>query len=541
MNSYKYIAPWLMALGIFSCRFEEVNTNPYEVKPEMGKGDGASIGASFTSLASRVMTVGTVADGTKIANKYQTAYHLSADVWSGYFGQNNTWGGGYTNPNYFLVEGWCASSYQASYTDIVEPWRSIKIESEKAQFPEAFALAEILKILSWHKTTDMFGPIPYSKIDQALIATPYDSQEQVYQQFFNELTQAIELLSPKAQQGLKILRDYDIIYAGDLNKWIKLANSLMLRLAMRIRYADPVKAQRYAEQAAKHELGLITSKAEEAKIAEGAGLSFMNNLDIFTDQYAEARMGASIYSYLVGYQDPRLTAYFKPSTSATASIVGFTGQKFQAITPGHNFGQTEEMKAYSALNIKKNTPIYIMRASEVAFLLAEGALLGWDMAGQLGDAASQAFYKRGISLSFEENNLSPSLVTNYLASGLHPAEFRDVRYRVTMAAPTQATTAWSGTEEEKLEKIITQKWLALYPNGQEAWSEWRRTGYPRLHPIHTNNSGGEIPTASGVRRLKYPSSKLSVEARKQLDEALKLLGGPNTGATKLWWDKKASN
>ena len=90
----------------------------------------------------------------------------------------------------------------------------------------------------------------------------------------------------------------------------------------------------------------------------------------------------------------------------------------------------------------------------------------------------------------------------------------------------------------KIEKIITQKWIALYPNGQEAWTEWRRTGYPKLHAVDQNKSGGVISTDKGVRRLPYPESKLSTEDKANLAGALRLLGGPNNGGTKLWWDKK---
>lgn len=538
MNYYKYIGLGLIGLSFLACNFEEVNTNPYEVKPEMGKMDGAAIGASFTALQSKAALVGTSANGTEVINQYQVAYHLSADTWCGYFGQNNTWRGGNSNPNYFLEEGWCAASYRNSYTEVMEPWRTIKVESERANWPEAFALAQILKILSWHKTADMFGPIPYSKVSEPIFTIPYDSEEQVYQRFFDELGDAIKLLTPKAEQGAKILTDYDVIYKGDLTKWVKLANSLMLRLAMRIRYADATKAQKYAEMAVNHPLGIINSKREEAKMAEGAGLSFVNNIETLAGQYNETRMGSSIFAYLVGYEDPRISAYFKPSTSEYATQLSFTEGKYQAIPLGHGYPQNDYFKAYSLPNISKSTPTYILRASEVAFLMAEGALLGWNMAGKSGDVASAELYKLGTSLSFEENGLATSLVEDYLSSNLTPSPYRDALFQFNFEAPTQATPQWGGSNEQKLEKIIIQKWLALYPNGQEAWSEWRRTGYPRLHKILRNQSGGEISDTQGVRRLKYPTSGLSPEERSNLDEALKMLGGANTGATKLWWDKK---
>ena len=146
-------------------------------------------------------------------------------------------------------------------------------------------------------------------------------------------------------------------------------------------------------------------------------------------------------------------------------------------------------------------------------------------------------YKKGVETSFAENDINVAQVDPYLTSGKEPADYY-ASWLGNADAPTQATTQWQGTTEEKLEKIITQKWIALYPNGQEAWTEWRRTGYPKLHPVGQNKSGGVISSTEGVRRLPYPISKLSAQDRANIDKALILLGGANTGATKVWWDKK---
>ena len=137
-------------------------------------------------------------------------------------------------------------------------------------------------------------------------------------------------------------------------------------------------------------------------------------------------------------------------------------------------------------------------------------------------------------MSFAENGVETSKVAAYLASGKQPA----AAYWGQVRAVSQATTQFTGTNEQKLEKIITQKWIALYPNGQEAWTEWRRTGYPKLHKVTQNASGGVISSEKGVRRIPYPESKLTGEDRAYLARALQLLGGANTGATKVWWDKK---
>lgn len=101
------------------------------------------------------------------------------------------------------------------------------------------------------------------------------------------------------------------------------------------------------------------------------------------------------------------------------------------------------------------------------------------------------------------------------------------------------TPTWgdSASEEQNLERIITQKWIALYPNGQEAWSEFRRTGYPRIIPIVDNRSNGVINTNTQVRRMTFPRSEYSNNLA-QVQAAATLLGGDDTGATRLWWDCK---
>ncbi len=522
----------VLGLLLLSCnKFEEINTDAFGITNAMGKKDGITIGAKITSLQAQVVPVGTQADGTDVVNEYQIAYHLAADTWSGYFAQNQGWNNGYNNTTYFLLEGWYSASYNSSYTKVLPLWSSVKTNAESSNFPEAFALAQILKISAWHKATDMFGPIPYKEAGKGLFRVPYDSQEEVYQAFFDDLTAAIAVLQNKVTQGGTLLADYDAVYAGNVTKWVKYANSLMLRLAMRIRFVDPAKAQRYAEQAINQPLGVMTDKADEAKMQEGAGLSFINNIETFVNQYGECRMGSSMYSYLVGYEDPRLMAYFKPSTSPYAQNVPFAGAKYQGILAGLGEGSTY-FDTFSKPNIEKSTPTYWLRASEVYFLRAEGALAGWNM----GDTAEN-LYRKGVETSFAENNIDISKVSAYLSSGNEPAEF-DTYYFGSAPAPTAATTQWGGTDEQKLEKIITQKWIALYPNGQEAWTEWRRTGYPKLHAVDQNKSGGVISTDKGVRRLPYPESKLSTEDKAVLAGALRLLGGPNNGGTKLWWDKK---
>nr|WP_314159750.1 RagB/SusD family nutrient uptake outer membrane protein [uncultured Prevotella sp.] len=536
-KAYKYIVG-VLALSLFTaCDFQKVNTNEFELLPEEGLMDGISIGGPITAMQKCVFPVGTQADGTSVANRYQTAYNLAADCWSGYFGQNNNWGGP-NNLNYFLKDGWVASSYTESYSTVVPLWQDLKGKTE-TQFPEVFALAQILKISAWHKATDMFGPIPYKEAGKGLITVPYDSQEEVYKAMFKELSDAIEVLTKYADNGnSKLLPNADAVYAGDVHKWVVYANSLMLRLAMRVYYADAALSKKYALQAVNHSYGVMKTKDDEAKMERGASLEFKNNLDVLINQYNECRMGSSMLAYLGGYQDPRLPKYFNTSTVSQAVTVGTYG-KYSGVPTGHDVSSNDAFRDSSRPAITSTTPTYWMRASEVYFLLAEAALHGFAVGG-----TAESLYEKGIEMSFEENGIASSEVADYMSSGLKPSAYSfhltNPGVNVDVPAVTQATTEWSGTDEEKLEKIMIQKWIALYPNGQEAWSEYRRTGYPKLHSTITNYSNGEVDSEVGIRRMRFPTNKsTSAEDIANLESARKLLrGGLDKAGTRLWWDNK---
>ena len=536
-KAYKYIVGVLVLSLFTACDFQKVNTNEFELLPEEGLMDGISIGGPITAMQKCVFPVGTQADGTSVANRYQTAYNLAADCWSGYFGQNNNWGGP-NNLNYFLKDGWVASSYTESYSTVVPLWQDLKGKTE-TQFPEVFALAQILKISAWHKATDMFGPIPYKEAGKGLITVPYDSQEEVYKAMFKELSDAIEVLTKYADNGnSKLLPNADAVYAGDVHKWVVYANSLMLRLAMRVYYADAALSKKYALQAVNHSYGVMKTKDDEAKMERGASLEFKNNLDVLINQYNECRMGSSMLAYLGGYQDPRLPKYFNTSTVSQAVTVG-TYRKYSGVPTGHDVSSNDAFRDSSRPAITSTTPTYWMRASEVYFLLAEAALHGFAVGG-----TAESLYEKGIEMSFEENGIAISEVADYMSSGLKPSAYSfhltNPGVNVDVPAVTEATTAWSGTDEEKLEKIMIQKWIALYPNGQEAWTEYRRTGYPKLHSVVTNYSNGEVDSEVGIRRMRFPTNKsTSAEDIANLESARKLLrGGLDKPGTRLWWDNK---
>lgn len=160
------------------------------------------------------------------------------------------------------------------------------------------------------------------------------------------------------------------------------------------------------------------------------------------------------------------------------------------------------------------------------------------------NGTDQDLYESGVRMSFEF--LGVSGADAYLANSTNkPAPYTDPANNgnsIGEGSPLLGTITikWNagGGLEEKLERIITQKWIAIYPDGQEAWSEFRRTAYPKVFPVMINNSGGTINTNKQVRRIPYPASEYRNNANNVNNAVSTLLGGADNGGTQLWWDKK---
>ena len=144
-------------------------------------------------------------------------------------------------------------------------------------------------------------------------------------------------------------------------------------------------------------------------------------------------------------------------------------------------------------------------------------------------------------MSFQENGIS-SAVDADMNSGKTPIKHEVCgSYSCSFAAPCATTVKFEGNTEQKLEKIMIQKWIALFPNGQEAWTEWRRTGYPKLNPVMANRGSSQgVTTEGGIRRMIYPISFYqTADGQKIYNEAVKMLSnGQDLPSTHLWWDCK---
>jgi hypothetical protein len=516
---------WTGILGLFiisSCtkEFKNFNTNPSAVTAEQAAGDFQYIGGYLPDMQENIFS--------PVDYIYQIQQNLNADMFSGYmmsadngFGPNNT--------NYFMRYDWNAQQFDLGNQHILHDWAQVKAKA-RPQDQHFVAIALILKVEGMNRVTDMYGPIPYSKYGSNAFFVPYDSQQAVYTRFFNELDTAETTLNAyvKANSGIQPFKPYDLFYGGDYKQWLKFANSLRLRLAMRIVYADAATAQAQAEKAVADPNGLLSVVSDDAYLNMVNGLTYQNPLWNITNAYGDASMGAAMKSITEGYSDTREAAYFLPSA--------YDG-KFEGIRQGQNI-TTSVYAGFSLLNVQATTPMEIMAASESYFLRAEGALRGWNM----GSGTAQTFYEQGITLSFQEKGaaMPAGYLTNATSTANPYVDPTNATNNVPARSPylNNITIAWNNgaSFEQNLQRIITQKWLAIYPDGEEAWCDFRRTGYPKLFPVVVNNSGGTISTTAFVKRIPFASDELQNNP-KGVATGITALGGPDNGGTKLWWDK----
>jgi hypothetical protein len=473
---------------------------------------------------------------------YQLDQNLNADCYSGYMMSPNPFRGNINNLNYSLVDGWNQSVFIDGYTTSFLAINGIAKLNTKTTAPDFWAIALILKVEIMDRVTDKFGPIGYSKVGTVLSNTPYDSQQSVYNHFFLELDTAANNLNAfvTANPGKVPFAAYDRVYGGDYSKWLKFANSLRLRLAMHLAKIDPATARTQAEKALAAPGGLLATKTDNAGIA---GDGYHNPLNVITTSWTDISAGASLQSYLVGYNDPRLFKYLSPVVT-DPKVQGALPAQYAGQYIGIRIGSAVTAKpnynSYSVLNpntvVASTSPMVMMTAAEVWFLKAEAALRGWVGAGDV-----KTNYETGINTSMDQWGVSGSAYINDAVS--KPANYVDPSNAVNSAtAVSTITIAWdpAATNEVKLERIITQKWLAMFPEGQEAWTEFRRTGYPKLFTVVNNNSNGTINTQTQIRRLAFPQTEYNTNGA-EVQKAVTLLGGPDNGGTRVWWDVNKPN
>lgn len=497
---------------IASCTagFDELNRPGEKVTDEELNRDNFKLQSYFMQMTDNVFPVQ--------ENSFQMNENLIGDVYGRYLMTANEKWNMLDFSTYNAPDGWINYPFDDVMQKIYTPWFEIKASTNGIGL--AYAWSQVLRVAAMHRIGDMYGALPYSKVGSGDLEVPYDDMKSLYHNMLTDLTDAIDVMTEYTRNNSDLfMADADEVYGGDVTKWVKFANSLKLRLAMRLSKVEPDYAKQMAEEAVNHSIGVIVSNADNASYP------YPGNAPLWKIcvTWGDSRACADIVSYMVGYEDPRLSLYFEPVTFAGTDGV------FAGIKGGAQLVNKAWANQYSCPVATQNDRTYWLNAAEVAFNKAEAALYGWNMGG-----TAEALYNEGIRLSFDQWGARGA--DTYLENAtLKPANYDDPGEKYSSNAVSTITIKWEeGNQEASLERIITQKWIAMYPNGQEAWSEYRRTGYPKFFDLPVATNYPTLPTVANripFNRNEYINNKANVEA------AVVALGGEDNYATKVWWAK----
>jgi Starch-binding associating with outer membrane len=382
-------------------------------------------------------------------------------------------------------------------------------------------IAKIIKAYLFWQTTDRWGDVPYS---QALLGATntspkYDKQEDVYFGIIKEIKDAVAGFDAGATiKG-------DILYGGDIAKWKKFGNSLRMLMAMRLTKKYPNAGDKAAVQfadAIAANGGIISSNADNAVLKYPGG-SFKNPWYLTyesRDDYAESKTMGDVLS---GLGDTRQSVF---GTNTTTFPYGLT--RDLAVQFSNTVGNGQS-RVLAASKRTESSPVTILGASTVLLAKAEAIERGWISVGTYGTA--ETAYNDGIAASFGEWGVT--LPVSYLSG---PANYNvggGVATNIGGAnAPfdnfrTASSNVQDAITSTKLQRIALQRWLAAYPNGNEGWAEFRRTGVPNLKT-------SRFSTGLYVNRYVYGVNDYSFN-NEQTKAAAAAMPGGDKQESKVWW------
>lgn len=518
MNRIIKLKPMCFALAVLATQactkdFDGLNKNQKHISDEGLVYDANEGGFLLPAMMNNVVSTSTAV---------QTQQTLQAESYAGYLEPPGEFISN-VNTLTYTTKGIWPGSWTVTTNGVMNNWVSMYKSNIQEKYPDLYAIALILKVMGGQRLVDTFGPYPYA--EYGLSAEPnFNTPEECYALFFEDLDWAVAAL--KAQEEADPEADvvrfsrWDISsLKGEYTSWIKLANSLRLRVAIRLADVDPTTARTQAEWAVDPSNGgLLDATTGSFTVVNPA----VNPYYTMTNAWTDTRMSAAIITYMDGFGDPRLPVY-----ATTATEPGIEGE-YRGIRPG-GLHPSKEYINFSEYNVETTDPVKIMDAAENYFIRAEGALRGWNMGG-----TAQELYEEGVAVSFQLNGVSGA--EEYLQSTSTMIPYVDpLQPDYNSPVISEVTVKWEeGADfETKLEKIITQKWIAMFPEGTEAWSEIRRTGYPKQYHI-MEPSNPLLPLGTFIKRLTYPVVQVVNATPAGYAQAVEYLGADEPNVTFYW-------
>lgn len=500
-------------------------------------------------------------------HQYQYVYNITVDNYAGYMVVPHNFshgGGGLLNSTYTYNQDYCDGPYGAFLSiknNIANMINHPMIDS----IPEMKAIGLLIFDYSAQEMVDLYGSIPYVDHKSNKESNPFtfNKMADIYASIVDNLDTINACLKhfdsrpDWYQAGVQsILGQYDVMTQDkSVASWCRLANSLKLRMAMHTVKVQPSVAQKWAEEAV--QAGVIETTAQEL-LLDPMNMGYTNPLFEIANNWGDTRLNASFESLLASLKHPYLEYVFDKNSNivvnssdpndimqANTRIMGLRAGI--RMIPGQAYKDNFRI-AYSS--IKNNgemamAPLYLMKVSEVEFLRAEGALRGWNMGG-----SAQQFYEQGIRNAQVEHRLMstyyPNAVDEYMSLEA-PVAYKYVdQYDHSYDAESVTTIGvkWNegDSQETKLEKIITQKYIAAFPYSYESWNDMRRTGYPKqFEVLNVEDGDGSLVQGDIIRKIPLPGRDTSVGMSDITASGIEALGGSDTQGTRVWWDVAGSN
>ena len=611
---FVYAALALSAFGMQSCLDydtpgDEFNANQTVVPPVISSGKAdvidyekvisdEGVAEAIMALDDNIRTAQTGVYGIRggkdggapVAHAYQFCYSLGPDNYVQYFCVPH-YDFPYSNftlrSTYDMCKGSIGgpgSGFSSAKLYIAPLLNTEKIDS----VPELKAIFLTLFNYSAIENADLFGPMPYEEFKALRDKSPfkYNDVRTIYYGVKKNLDDAVACLKyykdnrseAYKQELTNVMYSYLTIVNDpysktweDMEPWIRFANSLKLRMAIHMSGIEPETAKAWAEEAVRD--GVITDVDNEVAIYPV--FSGKDHPLVEITGWSDAVMGASFLNLLENLDHPYMKYLFtKNSVGLARSPQAVEGSSCPATTPANSVyvgmrdgvapgeGQAAANNPYCGYSMldkaylaQTQAPLFLMKCSEVYFLLAEGALRGWNMGG-----TAKQFYEQGIrNASLESRSFTGNKYNELVDDYLNVEAPKGIAYvdpqglTPDMPSVTKIGVKWNegDSPEVKLEKIITQKYIASFPYSYESWVDLRRVGYPKLFPIlGVADSDGTIGAGKPnvqtkeniMRRIPWASD--DPQTKEDIaNTGLPALGegATDTQGQHLWWDNGASN
>ncbi len=375
----------------------------------------------------------------------------------------------------------------------------------------AWAVAEIMSVYGQAMLTDYFGDMPYTealRLDEGITAPVYDPQSSIYPDLIARLVAAEARINTAA---VVTFGDFDPVYSGDMDGWLAFANSLQLRYAMRMSNADPAAGA--AAFAAAWGGSVFASNAEQAQVNWTATQPAANPVYegiVVSGRFGDFRMSQSLIDNLATHNDPRLPIYAQLTTADGVYRGLRNGLEPQDYAPA----ATTTAAHFSQIGtyfLTADTPSNLLSYSEVLFLAAEAAELGWIPGGA---AQAETYYDAAITAAMEDMGVAAADITTFLG---------------------QASVGYTTGTYQGLDAIRVQKWVSLFMAGPEAFSELRRAQFDWTTDAGTTGAdlvpaaNSDLPNPTDwPQRLFYPPEE-------QLYNGANVPNPAPTLTDPVWW------